>query len=84
MKPIGRYAAYFAFAVGTATVWIWYFDFLIFRSLSDPSCRESCPPTTLDNWVLAISVILAIPVTVLAFVLFQRLMRRVLGTPDDR
>ena len=77
-KSVLRYVAYLAFVTASAIFWGRYFEFLAFRSLSDLSCFESCPPTPLDNWVLAISVLLALPLTVLAFVCFQRIVARLL------
>lgn len=83
---VHRYFYYLIFAAGALVFWPLYLIFVLEAPLGDPACSlepSGCPPPTLWRQMLNIvSVLGAIPLTVLLFVLYRRLVRRLLDCEE--
>ena len=90
MKGLVRYSAYGAFAAAAPVFWmiVLYILFGFLPLPGDPACHfESggCPkPGMLAQAVGVVIGLAALPLTVLAFVVYRKAVRRALGLPESR
>ena len=89
IKWIARYTAYLAFAAAVPVFWV-MFAFVVFGFLpfpGDPACHfepQGCPERPMIVQAIGVICMFAsVPLTVLAFVLFRKVVRRAVGLPKS-
>jgi len=82
VRLVLRYVAYLAFAVFAIMFWS---GMLIFRAMGDPVCDPyPCPPPSWLSHAIDLAVIWgSIPITVVLFIPYHQLVRRVLIAEDE-